>query len=48
MEIVVKKDRVVRSCAQQLLRFSDVIGYVDKVALKARREPFMSSSIIIQ
>jgi hypothetical protein len=48
MQVVIEKDRVVRTGTQQLLSFDDVVGDVDHVAFEARREPAMASFIIVQ
>ena len=48
VEIVIEKNRVVGTGAQQLLRFPDVACDVDEVAFEARRKPAMPSFIVIQ
>jgi hypothetical protein len=48
MKIVIEKDRVVRTGAQQLLRLFDVTCNVDEVAFEATAEPAMTTHIIIQ
>ena len=48
MEIVIEKDRVVRSRSQQLLRLIDVVGDIDEVAFKSFRKPLMTTNIVVQ
>lgn len=48
MKIVIQKDRVVRTRAQQLLSLSDIVGDIDEVAFESPDEPLMPTNIIIQ
>jgi len=48
MEIVIQKDRVVRTGTQKLLRFRDVVRDIEKIAFEAIREPTMASFVIVQ
>jgi hypothetical protein len=48
MQVVVEKDRIVGTFAQQLHRFRHVVGDVDEISLKARREPAMPSLVVIK
>ncbi len=47
-QIVIEKDRVVGSCAQQLHCFSCVMGDINDVAFEARCEPAVASHVVIQ
>jgi len=48
MQIVIEKDRVVRSRSQQLLRLTDVVGDVDEVAFESFSKPLMTTNIVVQ
>ena len=48
MEIVIEKNRVVGTRAQQLLRLADITRDVDKVAFEACRKPAMPPFIVVQ
>jgi hypothetical protein len=48
VQIVIEKDRVVRSGTQQLSRFSHIARDVNKISFKAGREPAMPARIIIE
>lgn len=48
MQIVIEKDRVVRAGTQELLRFGDVVGDVEIVALEATGKPAMATHVVIQ